>query len=207
MLLDIYTLAEDHAFNRILNNATGYYPLNTHDALQRMEVKHPQYLDETLNSVKRKGIILFIRHLFKPYISVPRKKETTEEEQARIRDLFVMDGHRRLRWIVDKEIPFILDDTEEMRAELETLRRNSPPLYNKVLAVNLEEFAAKGGGINTEPLERMGANNPDKDRDGEQYLYGDVVDWIRDVVGWKDHDLAVRLIGEYAIDHCWNGKI
>ena len=207
MLLDIYTLAENETFNAVMFNAAGFHPLNSHDALQRLEVRMKDYLELTTRTFKEKRVILFIRHLFKPYDSIPRKRKTTNDEQARIHGLFIMDGYSRLRWIVKNGIPFILEDTEEMRADLETVRRNSPPLYDKVVAANLEEFAAKGGGLNTEPLERMGANNPDKDRDGEQYLYGDIVDWIRDVVGWKDHDLAVRLIGEYAINHCWGGQV
>ena len=53
------------------------------------------------------------------------------------------------------------------------------------------------------PIDRMGANNP---RVGErQTLYGDVLDWLRDNGYGKDHDLAVLIIGNHAIDVGWCG--
>ena len=207
MLLEIHTLAERETVNAVIHNVTGFHPLNSHDALQRLDVKLVDWheYEQGAKHIKEKGVILFIKHLFRALDCIPRKKETTKDEQIRIRNLFILEGISRLRWIVKNRIPFILEDTEEMRADLGLLLVYSPPLYEKVVALNLDEFAGKDGGLNTEPLSLMGANNPDKDRDGEQYLYGDVVDWIRDVVGWKDHDLAVRLIGEYAVRRCWNG--
>lgn len=55
------------------------------------------------------------------------------------------------------------------------------------------------------PIGSMGANNPrTNDR---QTLYGDVLDWLRDNGYGKDHDLAVLIIGEYAIRNNWDGIV
>lgn len=53
------------------------------------------------------------------------------------------------------------------------------------------------------PIDRMGANNPRADE--QQTLYGDVLDWLRDNGYGKDHDLAVLVIGNHAIQKKWNG--
>lgn len=47
------------------------------------------------------------------------------------------------------------------------------------------------------PIERFGDGNP---RISErQNIYGDVLDWIRDQIGYKDHYVAAIIMGEALI--------
>ena len=40
-----------------------------------------------------------------------------------------------------------------------------------------------------------------------QTLYGDILDWTRDAFGSKDHDTAVRVLGDLAIRKGWDGCV
>lgn len=51
-------------------------------------------------------------------------------------------------------------------------------------------------------MDRMGAGNS-RDR---QTLYGDVLDWLRDMGFGKNHVAALLLIGDYAVDNNWDGR-
>lgn len=55
------------------------------------------------------------------------------------------------------------------------------------------------------PIDSMGINNPRVNE--RQTLYGDVLDWLRDYGYGKDHDLAVMIIGSYAVKHKWDGSL
>ena len=203
MLIDIHTLAEECAFKAVLDNATGFTPYGELN-LTGPNIRPEDANEARIRAVKDKRIILFVHHLFKPFEHLPNGRPYDEEDRERIESKYILAGLKNLKWILRGGIPFILADTPETAAELETLRSYSPPLYDKLDSNRLE--LTKGGHLDTEALSRMGASNPDKDRYGEQTLYGDLVDWIRDIVDWKDHDLAVRLIGEYAIRGNWNGE-
>lgn len=205
MLVTVRTLCEKDTFKALLRNATGFSPDSSWDHLQNIQAGYTDTLASLAGPARRQGVIILAGSLFRPFDTPAPKTPPSQTRMDRIRTEQIVQGLGVLRWILRNRIPLILEDTPETREELGMLRAYSPPLYDKLQAERLE-MTLPDGSLDTAPLERMGTYNPDKDRDGEQYLYGDLMDHLRDTVGWKDHDLAVRLIGDYAVRGRWNGS-
>ena len=205
MLVEIQTLAERAAFEAVLSNATGYRPISTMDIRQLVCINTKEADEAFSKKIREKRVLLFIHRLFAPFENIPTEVPACEQYRRKIRNEYIKEGFLVLTWILKNDVPFFLAKSDEMKTDLENLRRLWPETHKAAVAADLE-FDGEGGWLDTEPLALMGTYNPDKDRDGEQFVYGDLLDRIRDCIGWKDHELAVRLIGEYAIRHFWNGS-
>lgn len=125
--IEVYTLAESAVLIALLQNALGYAAEPTIGApiLETGAMLPEVTLEDLLTRAETAGVHLCVKRIFKPL-----KASAFPQYNRHYRN----DGMRNLRVLLEKH-PDILSFTaiDGLQEDLEVLRRDSPPLYDKLL--------------------------------------------------------------------------
>lgn len=128
-VIDLYTLAEKDILIAHLKNAIRWSPWPTYGNFSGFRPSGRNVNREIVERAHVKGVVIRVERIFEPIF-----KSLFQVYDRRYRD----DALSMLRLMI-KDFPgmLILRDSEALRKDLDFLKLNSPPLYEK--AVNLIE--------------------------------------------------------------------
>lgn len=126
-IIDLYTLAEKEILIAHLKNAIRWSPWPTYGDYTEFRPTGRDVNREIVERAHNEGIVIRVERIFEPIC-----KSRFQVYDRRYRD----DAISMLRLML-KDLPgmLVLRDSEALRKDLDFLRLNSPPLYEKVVAL------------------------------------------------------------------------
>lgn len=124
-VIDLYTLAEKNILITHLKNALRWSPWPTYGDFSEFRPAGRDVNREIVERAHNEGIVIRVERIFEPIC-----KSRFQVYDRRYRD----DALSMLRLMI-KDFPgmLVLRDSEALRKDLDFLRLNSPPLYEKVV--------------------------------------------------------------------------
>lgn len=128
-VIEIYSLGERMMTLMTLSNAVGYNVFWLNDGQEAHLRKKEGYVRTNsiyvlMRKLVAEGFVIRVKRLF--YITVPTEYEVYERK--------IYDSALNfLRYFRDESVPYILEDSKDMRRDLDTLLVYSPPLHEKAI--------------------------------------------------------------------------
>ena len=132
MEIRIRTLAEHNIFWAVLANALNFKPSGTFDVSQRLMLKPKEAEEYKKTALKTPDLHISIERLFSTMPYIKKEGKAVGTYLATMQNNIILSGLDLVTRLVVAKTDITLVDSPEMRSDLEILRRNSPPLYERV---------------------------------------------------------------------------
>ena len=128
-VIDLYTLAEKEVLIAHLKNAIPWSPWPTYGDYTEFRPSGRNVNREIVERAHDKGIVIRVKRIFEPIC----------KSRFQVYDRRYHDNALSMLRLMVKDFPgmLVLRDSEALRKDLDIVKLNSPPLYEKV--VNLIE--------------------------------------------------------------------